>query len=141
MSSAESVTTARDASGVVRLVITTEVPRVVQRVTVTPRRAPMSTAASYLARPPGQWGWSDLRDYVVAEVEARHGPIQGRDPAREAAIFKRFLRQWGDLAVPIARFAFAPPQDGHWSGVVGITRFCKAADVDFAGPIAERLRR
>lgn len=141
MSPTDAVTTARDAGGVVRLVITTEVvPQVVQRVTVTPRRAPMSTAASYLARSHGQWTWSDLRDYVVAEVEARHGPIQGRAPAREAAIFKRFMREWGELAVPIARFAFAPPQDGNWAGVVGITRFCKAADVDFAGPIAERLR-
>lgn len=140
MSADPSVTTARDAAGVVRLVITTEAPRVVQRVTVTPRTTPISRAAAYLMRPDAQWTAADLRDYVVAEVEARYGPIPRRDPAREMSIFKRFLRQWGELAPAIARFAFAPPQDGVWGGAVGITRFCKAADVDFAQPIAERLR-
>ena len=37
------------------------------------------------------WGWQDLRDYVVAQIEARGGAVV-RDPKKEAAIFK-FVRK------------------------------------------------
>lgn len=94
--------------------------------------------ASYVARKDGSWGWSDLRDYIFTEIEARHG-IQVRDPKKEASIIKSFMSRWGTDAVRIARTAF-DVHDGMWGGApISINRFCRASDQWFAAVIVEKF--
>ena len=85
-----------------------------------------------------EWGWQDLRDYVIREIEKRHGP-QVRDPRKEQAIFKGFMTRWPDQAVAIARSAFNV-HDGMWkSAPISVNRFCKASDPFFAEILAARI--
>ena len=112
------------------------VPDVVERVVVVTRP---STRTAFIARPDAEWGWEDLRDFVVAEVEARHG-AQHRDQYKEAGIFKGFLARYGERAVPIALLAFGSIFDGMWrSAPITVTRFCKGSDPYFADLLAQRL--
>lgn len=108
---------------------------VVERVTVTP--IPSST---HLLRTEGEWSWSELRDYVVSEIERRHGP-QPRNPKTEASIFKSFLARHPGTAVRIAKAAFEI-YDGMWANApISVNRFCKASDPFFASPILTRLEK
>jgi hypothetical protein len=110
----------------------TTAPVVTETVKVT------SVGASHLLKPDAQWSWEDLRDYVMAQIIAYHGP-QLRNPVKEAAIFKGFLARYGDKAVAIARFAFEQ-QRGMWQRApISVTRFCKGSDVYFGDVIAKRL--
>lgn len=85
------------------------------------------------------WGWSDLRDYVIGEIEKRHGP-QVRDPRKEAGIFKSFMSRWPEQGVAIAKAAFGPVNDGMWRNApISVNRFCLASDPYFAAVIASRL--
>lgn len=114
----------------------TVAPVIVQ--TVTSRPLP-ETSAGYMAKAEGQWGWDDLRDYVIREIEARHG-AQARDYKKEAGIFKSFMTRYGADAVPIARLAFSPVFDGWWkSAPISVTRFCKASDPYFGDVLRSRL--
>ena len=70
--------------------VQTVAPQVVETVTVRPRP---SQAAGYVMRPDSDWGWSDLRDYVIREIEARGGAVV-RNPKTEASIFKSFMSRW-----------------------------------------------
>lgn len=99
---------------------------------------PQVQAKRWLVDTTAEWGWEELRDYVVGEIQDRQGPIP-RDPLKEAAIFKRFVKQWGERAKPIAQYAFGVC-DGKWAGApVGVNRFCKGSDEFFAEEIVRRL--
>jgi hypothetical protein len=115
--------------------VTTVAPVVVETVTVV---AKPSQAAGFVMRDEQAWGWQDLRDYVIREIEQRHGP-QVRDPKKEAAIFKSFLTRWSDSAVAIAKAAFEV-HGGMWRGApISVNRFCLASDEYFAAVIAKNL--
>lgn len=108
------------------------------RETVTVTRAP-SSARGYLARDPRGWDWSDLRDYVVHEHERRFGTFP-RDSRKEHGIFTRFLREYGEDAARIARYAF-DECDGVWHGApVRVERFARGSDPYFSQVILDRLR-
>jgi len=113
-------------------------PVVVQTITSTPLP---ETSAAYLAKPDGSWGWEDLRDYVVREIESRHG-VQPRDFRKESGIFKSFMTRYGADSVAIARLAFSPVFDGWWkSAPITVTRFCKGSDVYFGDVLQKRLHQ
>lgn len=114
--------------------ITTQVPRVVERVSVN-----QQLPQAYLARPEQDWCWEDLRDYVVAQYVARFG-VFPRDARKEYGIFTSFVGRWGiERAVAVARYAFEV-MDGRWRGSpVSVTRFCKNSDPYFADPILDYL--
>ena len=114
---------------------TAAAPTVVETVTVT--QLP-SEARGYLSRPVEQWSWSDLRDYVVAEIEARFGTFP-RDSKKEFGIFSRFHKTYGEQAGKIAKHAFEVA-DGYWANApISVNRFTKGSDPYFAEPILARL--
>lgn len=85
-----------------------------------------------------EWGWEELRDYVISESEKRFG-VQPRDARKEASVFKRFVGEYGDTAKPIAKYAFEV-EDGRWMGApVTVNRFAKGSDPYFAEVIVQRL--
>lgn len=110
-----------------------ETPVVQETVRLTP-----VPGAAYLMKDDADWSWEDLRDYVMGQIVAYHGP-QLRNLVKEAGIFKGFMARYGDNAVGIARFAFEQ-QRGMWQRApIMVTRFCKGSDPYFADPIARRL--
>jgi hypothetical protein len=135
-----------------------DVPATERQHTVTvPDTAPVvsqtvsvvSERRTHLVTESEQWSWSQLRDYVVHEIESRFGAIPGRDPVRESGIFKRFVSArkpdgsggWGELAGPIAVHAFTQDNgSGFWANApISTTRFCRNSDPFFASVIADRL--
>jgi len=114
---------------------TTEVtPQVTQTVAVA-----VSERRDYVATDSTSWSWSQLRDYVIAQIETRRGGSIPRDAVKEAAIFRRFLTQWGEQAGPIAEHAFTVC-DGWWKNApISVNRFTKGSDPYFAQPIVDRL--
>ena len=115
--------------------VRTPVQQVEQTVSVLPR----SEAVAYVAKSAEHWSWDDLRDYVVGAIEHRFGPFP-RNAVKEAGIFKSFIARYPEHAPAIARYAFETV-GGYWMGApIAITRFCKASDVYFAGPILARLQ-
>lgn len=122
-----------DQQGVTRMVKTTS--QVVIEETVRVIHRP-SESKAYVGKT--DWTWSDLRDYVVGQIEERFGAFP-RDSRKESGVFKSFLARWGDQAQPIARHAFEVA-DGRWGGApISVNRFCKNSDPYFAAVIAERL--
>ena len=120
----------------VTVTVQSTVPIVQETVTVVPVA---SAAAAYAMKPEDAWGWSDLRDYVIREIEKRHGP-QVRDLMKESGIFKSFMSRWPDQSVAIAKVAFGPVNEGMWHNApISVNRFCKASDQYFSAKIAERL--
>lgn len=112
-------------------------PTVVVTETVTLTQRP-SEARAFVAKDEASWGWDDLRDYVVAQIEQRFG-VFPRDAKKEAGIFKAFLSRYGDKAPAIARYAFETC-DGFWCGApISVNRFCKGSDPYFGDKIVERL--
>ena len=113
----------------------------------------MTVRASFTVQPPGryedrltasplkpaeEWTHTDLRTYVVAEIERRFGRWE-RNFITEAAIFKRFHKEWGAQGVRMAQYLF-DTLDGWWQGdPVTVNRFCKKADLFFAVPLSERM--
>lgn len=124
------------AGQVSTVVVKQAVTPVVERVTITP-----ISSSTHLLRQEDQWSWSELRDYVMAEIVQRHGP-QPRNPKTEASIFKSFLSRWPDgQAVRIAKAAFEI-HDGMWGKApISVNRFCKASDPFFAIPVLTRLEK
>lgn len=95
-------------------------------------------SVTYTLKPEANWGWEELRDYVIHSIEKRHGAFP-RNYKTEGSIFKSFLSRWGSQAPAIARSAFEH-FDGMWKGApIGVNRFCKASDAYFAQVIADRL--
>lgn len=106
-----------------------------QTVTIAPRP---SQSRAFVAKEETTWDWSDLRDYVVSQIETRFGAFP-RDAKKEAGIFKSFLARHPEDAVAIARFAFEV-EDGYWAGApISVNRFCKASDPYFAEKIKPRM--
>src|SRR5690606_17511487 len=96
-----------------------------------------SVERGYLIK--SEWEWSDLRDYVVYEIEERFGPFP-RESAKEVGIFKAFMKRWGADAQAIAKYAFEV-ENGRWRGApISIYRFCQNSDPYFAVPIMERIQ-
>jgi hypothetical protein len=125
-----------DLSGSTRVVVTKEVvPTVTETLTTT--LAP-SAKSTHVLKGESEWGWEELRDYVVSSIEKRHGAFP-RNYKTEASIFKAFISRWGSQAPAIARFAFEF-SDGMWHNApISVNRFCKASDAYFAVPISQRL--
>ncbi len=106
-----------------------------EQVTVTPRVVPSAGRSDLVGE---EWTWSQLRDYVVAQIEERTGPFPRR-PEAEIGIFKGFINRWGDRAAPIARAAFEV-HGGYWrSAPISVNRFCANSDPYFAQVIADKL--
>ncbi len=96
-----------------------------------------SVAKAYVAKADENWTWSDLRDYVVGEIERRFG-VFPRDVRKEAGIFKSYLTRYPNAAA-ITRYAFEVA-DGYWAGApVSVNRWCRGSDPYFSDPIAKRL--
>jgi hypothetical protein len=109
---------------------------VTEKVTVRPVVAP----ATHILRDEDSWDWRALRDYVIREIEVRHGE-QPRNNKTEAAIFKSFLNRWEGDAVRIAKAAFEL-YEGMWGNApISVNRFCKNSDEFFAAKILARLER
>jgi hypothetical protein len=123
------------------VVVREAVPHVRERVTVTPLPAKVSSGATHVLTATENWTWSELRDYVIREIELRHG-AQPRDPRKEKGIFSSFLGRWPDgQAVRIAKAAFEV-HDGWWANApIGVNRFCKGSDPFFAERIITQLER
>lgn len=95
-------------------------------------------SATHVMAPVEEWGWEELRDYVVSSIEKTHGPFP-RNMKTEHSIFKSFAKRWGSQAGPIARYAFEV-SDGMWRGApISVNRFCLNSDTWFAEPILARL--
>lgn len=108
-------------------------PTVQETVRVTP-----VAGAAYLMKDDALWTWEDLRDYVMGQIVAFHGP-QLRNSVKEAGIFRSFMARYPGQAVGIARFAFEQ-QRGMWQRApISVTRFCKGSDPYFADQIVRRL--
>jgi hypothetical protein len=106
-----------------------------ESVTVT---ALPSESRSHLLVPVEEWGWGELRDYVVTSREARFGAFP-REARKEYGIFTRFSKEFGADAGRIAQYAFETC-DGWWMNApVTVQRFCKGSDKYFAIPILGRL--
>jgi hypothetical protein len=106
------------------------------KITVTPR----PIAQSYMLK--DQWGWEDLRDYVVSCIETTHGPFP-RNAIKEASIFKSFFARWEAKEVgsakAIAETAFGI-HHGMWANApISVNRFCKSSDPFFAESIMKEL--
>lgn len=115
---------------------TTKQPGVSVQVAV-PTIAVASTSRTHMMG--GAWGWQELRDYVISQIERRFGPVP-RDPLKEKGIFEGFINRWGsDKARAIAEAAFET-HGGMWrSAPVSIYRFTMRNDAYFAEVIAASL--
>lgn len=114
--------------------VVTAAPIVEQRVAVQ-----QVVSRSDIITETEHWTWAELRDYVVGEIIERFGPFP-RDSRKEYGIFNRFLSEYGQDGIAVAKYAFGPVCDGWWgSAPISINRFCKASDPYFAKPILDRL--
>jgi hypothetical protein len=122
-----------------------EVPVVQEQVTVTPLPTPAPQPETKAGIPSfhvpplaSSLEWEKLRDYVVEQIEAIHGPFP-REPRRENTTFMAFYGRWEELALPIAKHAFEQA-GGMWLGApVSVARFEKSSDTVFAMKIAGQL--
>lgn len=113
----------------------TVAPAITETVVVKPTLVAKATDTFSV---PKQWTWEQLRDYVVRSIEARHGAFP-RNFKTEASIFKAFLSRHGEMAGPIAVYAFER-HDGMWRNApITPSRFTKNSDPYFADIIAARL--
>lgn len=85
-----------------------------------------------------EWGWEQIRDYVVAGIEQQTGSFP-RNPLTEAGIFKGFKARWGELAGPIAIYAIDVAEAWWQNAPISVNRFCKGSDPYFADPISKRV--
>ncbi len=130
-----NVDTELDRLGVTRMVMESSVEPV-QLSEVKVHR--LTAEQSFQGVRDSEWGWRELRDYVVTQIEQRYGSFP-RIEYKEQAIFKRFVKDWGNRAPAIARVAFEV-EDGIWmKEPISLTRFSKGSDPYFAIPISERL--
>lgn len=127
--------TVLDRAGTTRVTVVSTTPVVAERVVVT--HQPVA-AATHALKVESEWGWEELRDYVVEAITKRHGPFP-RNMKTEHSIFKSFAQRYGADAPAIARFAFEFC-DGMWKNApIGVNRFCKGSDPYFGDPIRQRI--
>jgi hypothetical protein len=106
---------------------------IIERVEVSPTRS-----VGYKLKPDEQWGWEELRDYVVDQVEAHFG-LFPRDLPKEVSIMKSFTERFGPDAPRIARAAYEV-YNGYWGGApIRLARFTRASDEWFARVILAQL--
>lgn len=110
--------------------------KVMERVSVT---SLPSTSRGHLMRPDSEWTWSDLRDYVISEIEKCSG-VFPRNQRKEQGIFNRFHSEFGpEESAAIARHAFEVC-NGWWANApISVNRFCRGSDDFFARPILSKL--
>ena len=108
-----------------------------QEISATPTG---TSEAAHLLKPAAEWTWSELRDYVITEIERRFGKMT-RNPAKEAGIIKSFIGRYGvEDAVLIAMAAYEV-YEGVWrSAPVRFERFTKGNDQYFSNIILARLK-
>lgn len=113
-------------------------PVVRQTATVTSRTR--ENRKDYLTRAPESWTWEDVRNYVVSKIQEIHGDFP-RHEGKEFGTFSGFAGRHGEMAGPIAVFAFeTQPTPGYWKGSpISTTRFCKNSDPYFSDLIKARL--
>jgi hypothetical protein len=105
---------------------------ITERVEVSPSRI------SYKLKPDNEWGWEDLRDYVVDQVEEHFG-LFPRDLPKEVSIMKSFKERFEGDAVRIVRAAYEVHK-GYWGGApIRLSRFARASDEWFARVILAQL--
>lgn len=97
-----------------------------------------SVSKTHLVSDPSEWGWREVRDYVVEAIERRIGAFP-RSPIKEKAIFESFCNRWGDKAGPIAQLAVEVHECWWRNSPLSVTRFCKGSDPYFAEPLAAKL--
>ncbi len=103
--------------------------------TVTPE---VSESRSHLLASDEQWGWKELRDFVVSSIEQRFGAFP-RDYKKEYGIFTSYVSRYGADATKVARAAFES-YDGMWaSAPISINRFCRASDPYFSDVILAKI--
>ncbi len=109
-------------------------------VPTTAKVNPATLPKTHLRCAPEDWGWRELRDYVVYAITSMTGEFAGHSSgAAEAQIFKSFVTRFGKDAQRIARYAL-DTCDGVWySQPVTIIDFCKNSDPQFAEPILKSL--
>lgn len=110
-----------------------------QSVTITERVevSPLGPS-SYRLKPDNEWGWTELRDYVVDMVEHYFG-LFPRDLPKEVSIMKSFTERFGHDAPRIARAAYEVHK-GYWGGApIRLSRFARASDEWFARVILAQL--
>ncbi len=106
---------------------------VTQTVTVQP-----VAARSDLTKAESEWGWMELRDYVVNQIETRFG-VFPRNAKKEYGIFNRYFTAYGADAIAVAKAAFEI-HDGWWnSAPIRIERFCKGSDIYFHDKILAEI--
>lgn len=129
-----------ELAGASRRVVTTKPVEITQVVTETVRVAPLSSRVSHHSKPIEQWNWSDLRDYLITNIEAVHGP-QVRDPRKEAGILKAFIARWGIEQAFVIAQAACEFYGCVWRNTpLTISRFAQGSDPYFAQVIADKLR-
>lgn len=95
---------------------------------------------AYLLKQDDEWTWSDLRDYVMHELEERHGP-QTVNAVTQASTFKGFMKRHETRSAEIARYAMETCR-GRWYGnPITVNSFCKNSDPTFANEILDLLDR
>lgn len=108
--------------------------KVTESVTITRK----SESRSHMLKPVEHWGWEEVRDYVVTEIESRFG-VFPRDSRKEMGVFKSFCSRHGEAAPIIAQYAFEVCE-GWWKGApISVNRFCKGSDPYFAEVIIQTL--
>jgi hypothetical protein len=124
---------------VVETTTTTNIKQPAPVLTQTVTTKPVASGgAKHVLKPAEQWGWEEVRDYVVSSIEARHGAFP-RNFKTEGSIFKSFTNRWGTKAGAIAKAAFEE-FDGMWKGApISVNRFCVGSDPYFAAPLSERV--
>lgn len=109
-----------------------------QSVVITERVEVTPSHVSYKLKPDNEWGWEELRDYVVDQVEQNFG-LFPRDLPKEVSIMKSFTERFGHDAPRIARAAYEVYK-GYWGGApIRISRFTRASDEWFARVILKDL--
>jgi hypothetical protein len=109
-----------------------------QSVTITERVEISPSRVSYSLKPDNEWGWEELRAYVVDQVESLFGPFP-RDLPKEVSIMKSFTERFGKDAPRIARAAYEVHK-GYWGGApIRLSRFTRASDEWFARVILASL--
>ena len=119
------------------LVVATPVAVLKESVVVT--HIPVASS-THVLKVEAEWGWEELRDYVVNAITARHGAFP-RNFKTEASIFKSFVSRYPADAPAIAKFAFENV-NGMWANApISVNRFCKGSDPYFSDKIVMRLRQ
>jgi hypothetical protein len=114
-------------------VMTRQSVGITERVEISPVRT-----ASFMLKPDQEWGWEELRDYVVDQVEQHFG-LFPRDLPKEVSIMKSFTERFGRDAPRIARAAYEVHK-GYWGGApIRLNRFTRASDEWFARVILAQL--